>query len=88
MSQSKINRFKSRHKKNSFSLAIDREKCKGCGLCVMYCPLNCLKLSDKFNKNSTRFVEFIPGSKCCGCGRCFFICPESCIEILKEKEGK
>jgi len=32
-------------------IVIAQEKCKGCGLCVAYCPQKCLKLSKKFNSH-------------------------------------
>ena len=31
-------------------IIIDVERCKGCGLCVIVCPKNCIEISDKSNK--------------------------------------
>lgn len=66
---------------------IDREKCKGCGLCIMHCPKKILVFSKKTNKFGTLYVEYIDESSCAGCGFCYLMCPEAAIEILEE-DGK
>ena len=64
---------------------ISRDQCKGCKLCVEYCPTHHLILSDKLNKRGVNFAKVNPDCICTGCGCCFLICPESCIEISKNK---
>ena len=32
-------------------ITINKESCKGCGLCVLSCPKKLLQISDKSNKN-------------------------------------
>ncbi len=70
--------------KNKFLLKIDFDHCKGCQLCVINCPNNVLKLSDKINKLGYRFIEIINEEKCNGCGRCYLMCPDYLIEIYRE----
>ena len=70
--------------KGSYKVKIKKDKCKGCKLCVFYCPVKHLKLSSGLNKRGVRFALSDDNSKCIGCGFCFYICPDSCIEINQE----
>lgn len=63
---------------------INKDKCKGCQLCIFYCPSKHLELSLELNKRGVRFVKANKGSECAGCGFCFLICPDTCIEIYEE----
>ena len=64
-------------------ITINKEKCKACELCVMACPNNIIKISDKPNKKGFSYAEVIDIEKCTGCGLCFQVCPDVCIEIEK-----
>jgi 2-oxoglutarate ferredoxin oxidoreductase subunit delta len=33
-----------------FIVHIDEKVCKGCGLCIFYCPKDVLKLADEMNQ--------------------------------------
>lgn len=68
-----------------YKLEINKDRCKGCQLCIFYCPAKHLELSEQLNKRGVNFVKIKKNSKCLGCGFCFFICPESCIEIYESK---
>ena len=72
---------------------IRKDMCKGCGLCVFYCPVKHLRLSSTLNKRGVVFAQAKDETQCVGCGFCFFICPESCIEVAvyqqpEKKNGK
>ncbi|MBU1113167.1 MAG: 4Fe-4S binding protein [Candidatus Omnitrophica bacterium] len=67
-------------------IVIDHDKCKGCQLCIFYCPVKHLKLTRQLNKRGVRFAETGPKTKCNGCGFCFQICPETCIEIYESSK--
>ena len=62
---------------------IEKDRCKGCGLCIFYCPLKSLELSVTLNKRGVKPANFKKGAKCSGCGFCFLICPDNCIQIQK-----
>ncbi len=68
---------------SSFKVEIDKDQCKGCGLCILYCPFNCLELSSDLNVRGIKYVKKKKNVDCKGCGRCYLICPDSCVEIYK-----
>ena len=61
----------------------DIERCKGCELCILACPINIIKMSTKLNKKGFHYAEIIDKEKCTGCGMCFQMCPDLAIEIEK-----
>jgi len=62
---------------------INKDRCKGCFLCIQFCPVKCLKISESLNKRGNQYAEKIEDKKCVGCGNCFLICPDFCIEIYE-----
>lgn len=71
--------------KKKYILNIDSEHCKGCELCIAYCPQKILKLSDNVNKLGYKYVEIKDITKCSGCGSCYLMCPDYLIEIYLEE---
>ena len=59
-------------------IALNKEKCTGCRLCIGVCP--------------TRAIEFIPEekkvkifvSRCCFCSQCVDICPPKVLSMTSE----
>ncbi|MFC1807494.1 4Fe-4S binding protein [Candidatus Omnitrophota bacterium] len=64
-------------------IKIDKEKCKGCKLCILYCPNSSLVFANKLNKRGVEPADFKKGAKCDGCTLCALICPDCAIEIEK-----
>ena len=54
-------------------------RCKGCGLCVDYCPAHVLELSDQFNAKGYYPPWAARPEACVGCGFCEEVCPEFAI---------
>lgn len=60
---------------------IDRERCKGCGLCVMVCPKEVLALSDELNARGYHPAVQVHPQKCIHCALCCRMCPDTAITI-------
>ncbi|HDP78309.1 MAG: 4Fe-4S binding protein [Mesotoga sp.] len=63
---------------------IDEERCKGCGLCINFCPKKVLSFSDKFNSKGYRPAQQHDPDNCIGCGFCYMMCPDTAITVYKE----
>jgi len=74
---------KKKSKKEKGRVKIDKEKCKGCGLCVVSCPGKVLRISKASNKVGYFPAEVAKKKKCTGCACCAVICPDACIEVEK-----
>ncbi len=64
--------------KDTFRIEINREWCKGCGICVTFCPHEVLRL-DEEEKAVVRHPE-----RCNFCGMCELRCPDIAIEIIQD----
>ena len=53
-------------------IAIDKEKCIGCGMCVKDCPAGKLKLEEK---------KAVYTPECIECGHCVAVCPMAAVSI-------
>ncbi len=64
------------------------DRCKGCNLCIHFCPQHILVESEKVNKRGCHYPELLKGSnkKCTGCGNCDLFCPDFAIFIKKIKD--
>jgi 2-oxoglutarate ferredoxin oxidoreductase subunit delta len=68
---------------------IAKERCKGCELCIIICPLGCLKLDQKVINSQgfhpTMFNYLGDKGKCTACGLCYLICPDYAITTIKKR---
>jgi 2-oxoglutarate ferredoxin oxidoreductase subunit delta len=51
------------------------DECKGCGLCIVACPIHLVRSSETINRQGYHPVMYL-GSGCTACGICFYVCPE------------
>lgn len=67
-------------------IRIIKDRCKGCGFCVTYCPMDVLEMSDEFNSKGYHPPWVKNPENCINCGLCGMLCPEFAIwSILKEE---
>jgi 2-oxoglutarate ferredoxin oxidoreductase subunit delta len=63
---------------------IDKEACKGCGLCEIVCPKKILVLSEsELNKKGYNPIEVTDMSLCTACCSCAKMCPDYVFVIEK-----
>lgn len=62
------------------------EECTGCGICVDFCPENCILLIDRKEKTKFKKIANIDYDYCKGCLICANECPFKAINKKIEKE--
>jgi 2-oxoglutarate ferredoxin oxidoreductase subunit delta len=69
-------------------IVVDRELCKGCYLCLTFCPRQRIRVSKELNQKGYYPIEFQnsddPKEKCTGCAICATMCPDVAIEVYRE----
>lgn len=63
---------------------ITQERCKGCSLCIEFCPKNAISLSDKLNMKGYLVAMFNEENDCTGCATCAVVCPDVAIEVYTQ----
>ncbi len=61
---------------------IDKEWCKGCGICIHFCPKKVLEF-DRIGK-----AEAVRPDDCIACKLCELRCPDLAIQIIENHGGK
>ncbi|MBN2000608.1 4Fe-4S binding protein [candidate division KSB1 bacterium] len=67
--------------KSNVKIHIKTEWCKGCVICVEYCPTDVLAM-----RNGKAYVKDI--TKCTACELCEIRCPDFAITVLYDKSEK
>jgi 2-oxoglutarate ferredoxin oxidoreductase subunit delta len=66
-------------------VTVQKESCKGCGLCVQACPKDCLSLGKRFNAQGYAYVKWDKNAKCTGCAFCAELCPDMALRVYREE---
>jgi 2-oxoglutarate ferredoxin oxidoreductase subunit delta len=75
-------------KKAKGKIVIDRERCKGCHICVDACPNELIEVDKTLNKKGYSPAQVTEKQKekgCTGCAQCALVCPEVAIEVYRAK---
>lgn len=62
------------------SLVTNSKRCKGCSICVEFCPKKVLEL-DEMGK-----IKVAREDSCIACGQCELRCPDYAIFVHKDKQ--
>jgi 2-oxoglutarate ferredoxin oxidoreductase subunit delta len=63
-------------KKKTAEISINTDWCKGCGICVAFCPNQVLEMNRKDKSEATRLDD------CIACMQCELHCPDLAIEVI------
>ena len=69
--------------KNPAGVSIDANKCKGCELCVYYCPQETLEMAKVVGMRGYP-AAIVVQDNCTGCQECARVCPDVCITIWRK----
>lgn len=69
-------------KKKLLEIMINRDWCKGCGICVQFCPAKVLELDGREKAVAVR------PEACICCKMCELRCPDLAIEVLTQEGDK
>jgi len=76
--------------KKKGKITLDVEACKGCYLCIAFCPEKLFVISKELNQKGYYPTEFVDSNgsnedrKCTGCCTCATICPDVAIEVYRD----
>ena len=65
------------------SIEISQELCKGCELCISFCPKLLISASNTLNASGYLPAVFNDNGECTGCAVCALVCPEVAIEVYR-----
>lgn len=66
----------------SSEITIKHARCKGCGICIAFCPKKVLAL-DELSK-----VQIVNAEACIACGQCELRCPDYAIFVDRKEASK
>ena len=69
-------------------IVIEEDRCKGCQLCVQFCPPKVLAMSSRLNSKGLYTVELIDEARCTSCAACALVCPDVVITVFKPERVK
>ncbi len=70
------------------AIYIDEKICKGCRICVLSCPRDIYRLSEKRNVKGYNVAEVVHPENCRACKLCEISCPDLAIYVESSIESE
>ena len=71
-------------KRSNRVFVVDRDRCKGCRICVSVCPYEALAMST--DKTDRGYFYPVENGKCTACKQCLYACPDFVLSVHKVEE--
>jgi 2-oxoglutarate ferredoxin oxidoreductase subunit delta len=68
-----------------FVVTIDADSCKGCSLCIDFCPQDVIELVRELNRLGYHAARAVRLDDCSGCQACALMCPEGGVTIYRRR---
>lgn len=63
---------------------INKDACKGCGICIVMCPVKILEFSGELNNRGVHFPKITDEEKCTKCENCMIYCPDFAMVVSED----
>ncbi len=67
------------------AIVIDKEKCKGCMVCIDACPTHVISMHEDVNGKGYHYAFPDDKEACTGCTNCSIVCPDGVITVYRVK---
>lgn len=64
---------------------IIKNRCKGCGFCIHFCPKKVLGESDEINARGVHPPRIVNEKDCIICNFCMAVCPDFAIFVKRQQ---
>lgn len=65
-------------------ITVDSERCKGCNICIEFCPKKVFVKSEKYSKKGVRVPDPVNVENCTVCRLCELLCPDMALDVDDE----
>ncbi len=76
-----------KHREINWRIKINENLCKGCEICIEFCPLKIFGPSQMLNRKGYYLPVVLLEDKCTGCRLCELLCPELAIVLTGDRNS-